>query len=163
LGVEFSGGSLGMGMSFAVGVALAGKMNAKNYRVYAILGDGECNEGIVWESIMSASQFKLDNLTVIIDNNKLQYDGETTQIMGLGNLKGKLEAFGFYTIELDGHNVDELYSAFQCTNHGKPVAIIAHTIKGKGVSFMEHKKEWHHGVLTRELYDQALLEQIKTE
>jgi transketolase len=162
LGVEFSGGSLGRGMSFAVGVALAGKMNAKNYRVYAILGDGECNEGIVWESIMSASQFKLDNLTVIIDNNKLQYDGETTQIMGLGNLKGKLEAFGFYTIELDGHNVDELYSAFQCTNHGKPVAIIAHTIKGKGVSFMEHKKSGTTGS-DQELYDQALLEQIKTE
>lgn len=160
LGIEFSGGSLGMGLSFAVGVALVGKRDQKKYRVFTIVGDGECNEGIVWESFMSAAHFKLDNLTVIIDSNKLQYDGNTTSIMDMGDLKGKLSAFGFYPLEVDGHNVSELFEALQFSVVDKPVAIVANTVKGKGVSFMEYRKEWHHGILTKELYDQAMSEQI---
>ena len=159
LGIEFSGGSLGMGVSFAIGVALAGKINKKPYHVYTIAGDGECNEGIVWEAFMSAAHFKLDNLTVIIDHNKLQYDGDLKTIMDMGNLKTKLDAFGFHSIEVDGHHVSEIIEAFQNHISGKPLAIIANTIKGKGVSFMENKKEWHHAVLTKELYNQAVSEQ----
>jgi transketolase len=148
-----------MGVSFAIGVALAGKINKKPYHVYTIAGDGECNEGIVWEAFMSAAHFKLDNLTVIIDHNKLQYDGDLKTIMDMGNLKTKLDAFGFHSIEVDGHHVSEIIEAFQNHISGKPLAIIANTIKGKGVSFMENKKEWHHAVLTKELYNQAVSEQ----
>jgi len=159
LGIEFSGGSLGMGVSFAIGTALAGKLNNKSYHVFVIVGDGECNEGIVWEAFMSASHFKLDNLTVIIDYNKLQYDGNVAAIMDMGQLKTKLESFGFSVIEVNGHYISELYEGFQQFSEGMPSAIIANTIKGKGVSFMENKKEWHHGILSKELYELALSEQ----
>jgi transketolase len=159
LGIEFSGGSLGMGVSFAIGVALAGKMNHKPYHVNIIAGDGECNEGIVWEAFMSAAHFKLDNLTVIIDHNKFQYDGDLKTIMDMGSLKTKLDAFGFHSIEVDGHHVSEIIEAFQNHVSGKPLAIIANTIKGKGVSFMENRKEWHHGILSKELYEKAMAEQ----
>jgi transketolase len=158
-GIEFSGGSLGLGLSYAIGVALAGKLNNRSYRVYAIIGDGECNEGIIWEAFMSAAHFNLDNLTVIIDHNKLQYDGDVTKIMNMGNLKAKLNAFGFYTIEVDGHNICQLIEAFQNRISGKPHAIVAHTVKGKGVSFMENKKEWHHAVLSSEQFNLAISEQ----
>lgn len=158
-GIEFSGGSLGLGLSFAIGVALAGKLNSRTYHVYAIIGDGECNEGIVWEALMSASHFHLDNFTVIVDNNKLQYDGDPIKIMNMGSLKAKLEAFGFYTIEVEGHNVLQLFDAFKNKVTNKPHAIIANTVKGKGVSFMENKKEWHHSILTQAQYDQAMSEQ----
>ncbi len=159
-GIEFSGGSLGMGLSYAIGVALAGKLNNRSYRTYVIIGDGECNEGIVWEALMSASHFHLDNLTVIIDHNKLQYDGNVTTIMNMGSLKTKLEAFGFYANEVDGHNVCHLYDAFQNKSSDKPNAIVANTVKGKGVSFMENKKEWHFSILTQEQYDIAMSEQL---
>ena len=158
-GIEFSGGSLGLGMSFAIGVALAGKLNNNPYHVFVIIGDGECNEGIVWEALMSASHFHLDNLTVIIDNNKLQYDGDPVKIMNMGSLKTKLEAFGFYTSEVDGHNVRQLFNAFKNKVSDRPRAIVANTVKGKGVSFMENKKEWHHSILTQDQYDQAMSEQ----
>jgi transketolase len=162
-GIEFSGGSLGLGLSYAIGVALAGKLNNRTYRVYAIVGDGECNEGIVWEALMSAAHFKLDNLTVIVDHNKLQYDGEVSTVMNMGSLKTKLDAFGFHTNEVDGHDVGQLFEAFQDKTFGKPHAIIANTVKGKGVSFMEHKKEWHHSVLSQDQFDTAMMEQtIKT-
>ncbi len=111
-GIEFSGGSLSLGISFAVGVALAGKRKNKNYHVYTIVGDGECNEGLVWEAIMSASHFKLDNLTIIVDNNKLQYDGKITDTMNMGNLQEKFEAFGCNVFSIDGHNVVDLYNVF---------------------------------------------------
>jgi transketolase len=158
-GIEFSGGSLGLGLSYAIGVALAGKINNRPYKVYAIVGDGECNEGIVWEAFMSAAHFKLDNFTVIVDHNKLQYDGNVTTIMNMGSLKEKLDAFGFHTNEVDGHDVEQLFDAFQNYMPHKPHAIVANTVKGKGVSFMENKKEWHHSVLTQEQYDLAMSEQ----
>lgn len=160
LGIEFSGGSLGMGMSFSIGIALAGKINHKDYHVYVIVGDGECNEGMVWEAFMSASHFKLDNLTVIIDHNRLQYDGNLSSVMDMGSLKTKLEAFGFYAEEVDGHQVTELHQAFQTHIPDKPIAVIAYTIKGKGVSFMENKREWHHSVLSRDQYELAMSEQF---
>jgi len=158
-GIEFSGGSLGLGLSYAVGVAVAGKLNKNPYKVYAIVGDGECNEGIVWEAFMSASHFKSDNLTVIIDHNKLQYDGEISTVMNTESLKEKLCAFGFQAIEVDGHNVEDLYNAFNQKTTNKPLAIIAHTIKGKGVSYMENRKEWHHSTLSKEQYEIAISEQ----
>ncbi len=158
-GIEFSGGSLGMGLSYGVGVAIAGKANKLPYHVYVIIGDGECNEGIVWESFMAASHYKLDNLTVIIDDNKLQYDGESAKVMNMGSLSSKLAAFGFYTHDIDGHDVEQLINAFADTLPDKPTAIIANTVKGKGVSFMEHKKEWHHSRLSKEQYDIAMSEQ----
>ncbi|HAM99569.1 MAG TPA: transketolase [Marinilabiliales bacterium] len=163
-GIEFSGGSLGMGLPYAVGVAIAGKKRNRNYHVYVIVGDGECNEGSVWESFMSASHNQLDNFTVIIDDNKLQYDGESEKVLNLGSLQNKLEAFGFSTHNIDGHNVAQLYDALTKKAQGKPNAIIANTVKGKGVSFMEHKKEWHHSRLTQEQFDLAISEQpvIKT-
>lgn len=159
-GIEFSGGSLGLGLSYAIGVALAGKLNNRSYHIYAIIGDGESNEGIVWEALMSATHFHLDNLTVIIDHNKLQYDGNVSTIMNMGSLKTKLEAFGFYTNEVDGHSVSQLFDAFQNKVPGKPHAIVANTVKGKGVSFMENKKDWHFSVLTQEQYDLAMSEQF---
>ena len=158
-GIEFSGGSLGLGLSYAVGVALAGKLNKLSYKVYVVVGDGECNEGIVWEAFMSAVHFKLDNLVVIIDHNKLQYDGNISTIMNMGNLQTKMDAFGFHTIEVDGHDIEKLYNAFNQLTVEKPHAVIAHTIKGKGVSFMENQKEWHHSVLSEEQYNQAMSEQ----
>lgn len=158
-GIEFSGGSLGLGISYAVGVAIAGKLNKKDYNVYVIIGDGECNEGIVWEALMSASHFKLDNLTVIVDDNKLQYDGESEKVLNMGNLESKFNSFGFITYNIDGHNVEELYNSFLAENNEKkPKIIIANTIKGKGVSFMENKKEWHHSRLSQEQYEIALSE-----
>jgi len=158
-GIEFSGGSLGLGFSFAVGVALAGKLNDQSYNVYVLVGDGEMNEGIVWEALMSASQFKLNNLTLIIDNNGLQYDGRCDQIMNLDGLANRLKAFGFDVFEVDGHDVSDLYSAFDENTEFNPKAIIANTVKGKGVSFMENRVEWHHSVLNDELFDKAMSEQ----
>jgi len=158
-GIEFSGGSLGMGITYAVGVALAAKLKAQPQNVYVIIGDGECDEGIVWEACMCAAHYKLDNLTVIVDHNKLQYDGKPSDVMNLGNLKEKLTAFGLHTVEVDGHSVEELSDAFDLRIAGQPKAIIAHTVKGKGVSFMEGRKEWHHSVLSQEQFDLAMAEQ----
>lgn len=157
-GIEFSGGSLSMGLSFAVGVAIAAKKKAINNRVYAIVGDGECDEGLVWEAAMSASNYRLDNLTVIVDCNGLQYDGLTKDVMNHLSLVEKFRAFGFFTIEVDGHDCNALYEAFQKRNKNTPIAIVAHTVKGKGVSFMENKKEWHHSTLSQQQYEQALSE-----
>jgi transketolase len=158
-GIEFSGGSLGLGVSYAIGVAIAGKINKKDYKVYVIVGDGECNEGIVWEALMSASHFKLDNLVVIVDDNKLQYDGESEKVLNMGSLESKFNSFGFKTYNINGHDVEELYESFLAINNeGKPKAIIANTIKGKGVSYMENKKEWHHSRLSQEQYEVALSE-----
>ena len=158
-GIEFSGGSLGMGMSYGVGVAIAGKSDKLPYTVYVIIGDGECNEGIIWESCMAASHYKLDNFVLIIDDNKLQYDGEAAKVMNMGSLRAKFEAFGFYTHDIDGHDVEQVINALTDRAVGKPTCIIANTVKGKGVSFMEHKKEWHHSRLSQEQYDIAMSEQ----
>jgi len=156
-GIEFSGGSLSMGMSFAVGEALACKKKGLTSRVYVLVGDGECDEGLVWESAMSAANFGLDNLTVIVDQNQLQYDGLTTDVMNQFSLAEKFRAFGFDTVEVDGHDVDAL-SKVLGQQGIKPRCVIAKTVKGKGVSFMEGVKEWHHGTLNDSQYEQALQE-----
>ncbi len=144
-GIENSAGSLGQGLSFAIGVALAGRLNLQDYRVYVLMGDGECDEGQVWEAAMSAAHFKLDNLVAIVDNNGLQIDGWNCDVMNLEPLNKKWEAFGWQVIEVDGHNLAQLLNAFEQAKLVKeqPTAIIAHTVKGKGVSFMENKAEFH--------------------
>ena len=157
-GIEFSGGSLSLGMSFSIGVAIALKKKGLNNRVYTIVGDGECDEGLIWESVMAAANFKLDNFTLIIDANQLQYDGYTKDIMDTISLAEKFRSFGFHSLEIDGHDCQSIDDALRISVKEKPVAVIAHTIKGKGVSFMENKKEWHHGSLSQEQYEQALSE-----
>jgi transketolase len=161
MGIEFSGGSLGMGASQGVGLALAFKRRGREGTIFVLLGDGECDEGAVWEAAMSAAHFRLDNLVLIVDQNGLQYDGATDDIMGLKGLAGKFSSFGFDTFGVDGHSIEALHDTFvKATGlrSGKPVAIIADTVKGKGVSFMEHSKEWHHSRLTQERYEQAVAE-----
>jgi transketolase len=137
-GVEMSAGSLGQGLSFGIGVALAARLDSKDYRVYTLLGDGECDEGQVWEAAMAASHFKLDNIVAIIDHNKIQLDGWTKDIMNLKPLATKWHSFGWHTIEVCGHDFGELLAAFEeaKTIKGQPTAIVADTVKGKGVSFM---------------------------
>lgn len=142
-GVDINSGSLGQGAALAMGLALCAKHKKKNYKVYAILGDGECQEGLVWEASMSASHYKLDNLTYILDYNKLQIDGTNDEVMSLGDIKQKFLSFGFDVIEVNGHNFDELINAFNKDSNGKPKFICANTIKGKGVSFMEDNYKWH--------------------
>ncbi len=144
-GVDMTTGSLGLGISAACGMALAAKLDKKDYRVYTILGDGECEEGQVWEASMFANHYKLDNLCVIIDYNKLQIDGPVADVIGPAPFESKLEAFGYNVITIDGHNFDEIESAFKAAKacKGKPTAIVANTVKGKGVSFMENKVNWH--------------------
>jgi transketolase len=159
-GIEFSGGSLSLGLSFAVGVALSNKIDGLDNHVYVLLGDGECDEGLVWESLMSAAHFNLANLTVIVDNNGLQSDGYKKDIMNQLSLADKFTSFGFYTQEIDGHNLFELKNSFDSQDVNKPNAIIANTIKGKGVSFMENNKDWHHGVLSLNQYELAVAEQV---
>lgn len=165
-GIEFSGGSLGMGLSQGIGMALANRRKGYNSKIYVLLGDGECDEGSVWEAVMSAAHFKLDNLIVIVDCNKLQYDGTTEEIMELNSIQNKFSAFGFESVEVDGHSIQELYDAlhkFQSSQNGKPKVIIANTVKGKGISFMENKKEWHHAVLSEENYRLAINEMEDNE
>ena len=150
-GIEFSGGSLSMGMSFAVGQALACKKKGLNNRVYTIVGDGECDEGLIWEAAMAASNFHLDNLTIIVDCNQMQYDGLTKDVMDNSSLAEKFAAFGFDTVEVDGHNCEELINNLLVTSN-RPRCVVAHTIKGKGVSFMEGNREWHHHTLSDQEY-----------
>ena len=144
-GIEASTGSLGHGLPIAVGMGLAAKKDKKNYRIFTILGDGECHEGSVWEGAMAASKFQLDNLIAIIDYNKLSYDGPISKVMPLEPFASKWRDFGWTCKEIDGHNFTELVDTLDQIpfEKGKPSAIIAHTIKGKGVSFMTNKLEWH--------------------
>tara|TARA_B110000483_G_scaffold239868_1_gene319289 strand:- start:467 stop:1297 length:831 start_codon:yes stop_codon:yes gene_type:complete len=159
LGIEFSNGSLGMGLSLAIGVALALKKKKKKNNIFVIMGDGECNEGSVWEALMAAPNFNLGNITLIIDRNNFQQTGSNKSIMDLGNLKNKVESFGWNTTEIDGHNIDKIYDYFKnIDNNNKPNALIANTIKGKGFSFSENNNSWHHSILTKDLYDKALSE-----
>ncbi|MFH1471044.1 MAG: transketolase [Candidatus Micrarchaeota archaeon] len=145
-GVEASTGSLGHGLSIGVGMALAGKMDKKKYRTFVLLGDGECNEGSVWEAAMFAGNAKLEGLVAIIDYNKIQSFGFTKEVNNLEPLRGKWESFGWAVKEVDGHDLDALCKAFESIpfDKGKPSVVIAHTVKGKGVSFMENKLEWHY-------------------
>ncbi|MBE6663836.1 MAG: transketolase [Ruminococcaceae bacterium] len=159
-GVDMSAGSLGQGFSCACGMALAGKLNGKDYRTYALVGDGESQEGQVWEAIMFAAHYKLDNLCLIIDNNGLQIDGRVSDVMNVMPYESKLEAFGWNVISIDGHNYDEILSAFEKAKavKGKPTAIVAKTVKGKGVSFMEDQASWHGKAPNEEQYNQAMAE-----
>lgn len=159
-GVDMTSGSLGQGLSVSNGMALAGKLDKKDYRVYCIMGDGEIEEGQVWESAMAASHYKLDNLCVIIDNNNLQIDGEINKVMNSYPIDEKFRSFGFQVIHIDGHNIDEIIKAFEVAKEikGKPTCIIAKTIKGKGISFMENQVQWHGKAPNEEQFEQAMKE-----
>ena len=159
-GVDMTTGSLGQGLSVANGMAIAGKLNNKQYRVYCLLGDGEIEEGQVWEAAMTANKYKLDNLCVIVDNNNLQIDGTIEEVMSSYPIDEKFKSFGFQIINIDGHNIQEIIDAFDVAKNvkGKPTCIIAKTIKGKGVSFMENKTEWHGKAPTEEQYNLAMKE-----
>lgn len=143
LGIEVYGGSLGLGLSYGVGLALLAKKKQYDYHTYILVGDGELDEGSVWEAAMSASQFSLDNITVIIDNNGAQSDGSTVDIMSMENLKERFEVFGWAVDVVNGHKCKEIIDSILDFQQRKPHAIIANTIKGKGVSFMENNNEWH--------------------
>lgn len=157
-GIDMTTGSLGHGLSAGVGIAIAGKLDQKSYRVFVMLGDGEIQEGQVWEAAMSASHYKLDNLVAIVDYNKLQVDGFVDRVMSIEPLVDKWRAFGWYTMVIDGHNIEEIIDAFQKigTIYGRPSVIIAHTIKGKGISFMENQVEWHCKTPTAEQMKQVM-------
>ena len=144
-GVEMSAGALGQGLSFAIGVALAGRLNSQDYRTYVLLGDGECDEGQVWEAAMAAAHFGVDKLVAIVDNNGQQIDGWNRDVMNLEPFSKKWEAFGWRVIEVNGHDLTQLINAFNTAKRvkGQPPVIIAHTIKGKGVSFMENNPDFH--------------------
>lgn len=157
--IEFSSGSLGQGLSLGVGVALALKIKGNDRsQVYVVLGDGECNEGQVWEAAESASHFNLNNLIVIIDSNRLQYDGTTDNVMSNNPFKEKWESFGFETIEIDGHNCKEIYNSLLKKSIEKPTCIIANTVKGKGISFIENNPIWHSHTLTKDQFNEAMKE-----
>lgn len=160
-GIDISTGSLGQGLSCAVGMAIAGKRDHKNYMVYAIVGDGEADEGQIWEAVMCAYRYHLDNLVIIIDNNGLQLDGTTDEIMPLLDLTKKFDAFGYDTYDIDGHNMQQIMDTFDkihAAKNGKPKFINAHTVKGKGVSYMENQLAWHGAAPNEEQYKQAMRE-----
>ena len=159
-GVDMSTGSLGLGFSTACGMALAAKIDGKDYRTYTIVGDGESEEGQIWEAAMFASHYKLDNLCLIVDWNGLQIDGTVEEVMNPTPHDKKLEAFGFHVISIDGHDLEQIAAAFAEAKavKGKPTAIIAKTIKGKGVSFMEDQVGWHGSAPNDEQYEKAVAE-----
>jgi transketolase len=159
-GIEMCAGSLGQGLSYSIGQALAARLDGRGYRVYCLMGDGELDEGQVWEAAMAAAHYALDNLVAIIDRNRIQNDGFVDDIMRTDPLPAKWQSFGWHVIEVDGHNVSQLIDAFEAarTVKGKPTVIIAHTIKGKGVSFMENTAIWHGRAPTPEEAERALAE-----
>ena len=159
-GVDMSTGSLGQGISAAVGMAIANKLDQNDHHIYVLLGDGECEEGEVWEAAMAAAHYKLDNLCAILDYNGLQIDGSIHDVMDPSPLDEKFKAFGWHVIEIDGHNYDEIEKAFAQakTIKGQPTLIFAHTIKGKGVSFMENQSAWHGSAPNEEQLKEALKE-----
>ncbi len=170
-GVDMSTGSLGQGISAAVGMALAGKLDKKDYRVYSILGDGEIEEGQTWEAAMAAAKYHLDNLCAVVDVNGLQIDGRTADVMPSEPLDKKYEAFGWHVIKLDGHDFDEILAAFREaeTVKDRPTVILARTVKGKGISYMENNVGWHGKAPNEEQYEtgkaelQALLQRLEAE
>lgn len=163
IGLEYSGGSLGMALSVGIGMALAAREQGRPSQIYILMGDGELNEGSVWEAFMSAAHYKLDNLTAIIDRNRLSYDGDTEAVMGLDSLEAKLDSFGWHVSRCDGHSTQALLEGFRDVKTGKPHVIIAGTVKGKGVSFAENRPEWHHHRLSQEEYEQARREILGEE
>ena len=157
-GVEISTGSLGQGLSIACGMALGARTKGQSWRTYCLLGDGEMQEGQVWEAVMTASHYKLDKLTAIVDNNGLQIDGKVDHVMNIYPIDKKFEAFGWHTLRIDGHDYSQIESAFENAQHSteKPSVIIAETTKGKGISYMENRAESHHWAnLSEELVEQA--------
>ncbi len=164
-GVDMTTGSLGQGLSSANGMAIAGKLDNKEYRVYCILGDGEIEEGQIWEAAMASNKYKLDNLCVIVDNNNLQIDGTIEEVMSSYPIDEKFRSFGFQIINIDGHNIQEIIDAFDVARNikDKPTCIIAKTVKGKGVSFMEDKAEWHGKSPNEEQYRKAMEELSKND
>ncbi len=158
IGIESSNGSLGQGLSFSIGLALAKKKKKEKGKIFSLLGDGECYEGSVWESAISATELNLDNLTAVIDCNGFQNDGKIGSKMKYQDLYNKWKGFGWNTILCDGHNVPKILKSLKSNKKNVPNVIIAKTIKGKGISFMENNNDWHHGRLTKKLYLQALKE-----
>lgn len=163
-GVDMSTGSLGQGISAACGMAISAKLSNKSYKVYSALGDGELQEGMVWEAAMFAAHYKLDNLVAVIDNNGLQIDGAVDEVCSPYPIKEKFEAFGWNVIEIDGHDFDQIEAAFDKakTGNGKPTAILQKSVKGKGVSFMENQASWHGAAPNEEQYNTAMAE-LKAE
>ncbi len=161
-GVDMSTGSLGQGISAAVGMALAGKLDGRSYRTYALLGDGEIEEGQVWEAFMSAAKYELDGLCAVIDVNGLQIDGRTADVMPSEPLDEKMAAFGWHVIKVDGHDVEAIAAAFEAAAQvkGKPTVLLAKTVKGKGVSFMENDPGWHGKAPNAEQYEKARAELV---
>ena len=159
-GVEVSTGSLGQGIAVANGIALAGRLDGLNYRVYVLLGDGEIEEGLVWEAAMAAAHYKLDNLTAFLDYNGLQIDGPTREVMSSEPVAEKWRAFGWHVLEIDGHDPAAISAALAEARsvRGRPTMVVAHTVKGKGVSFMENQAGWHGAAPTREELEKAMLE-----
>ena len=158
-GIEISTGSLGQGLSIACGMAMGLKLDSINSKVFVYMGDGELQEGTVWEAAMNAAHRKLDNLIAFVDRNKLQIDGSTEQVKALGDVKLKFEAFGWDAVEIDGHDVNEIYNAIETAkNSKKPFVIVANTVKGKGVSFMENNAGWHGKAPSDEDLQKALKE-----
>lgn len=160
LGVDYASMSLGMEMSFAVGKALIAKQTNQKYHIYCLLGDAECEEGPVWEAFIAAAHYKLDNLTVIIDRNHMSVDGNTEELMAQRDMQKKMEAFGWESVTVDGHNIHQLLEALSHKPQGRPYAVMAETTKGKGVSFIENNKSWHQSVLNEKQYQEAV-EEIK--
>jgi len=158
LGVEYGSMSLGMEMPFVVGKALIAKQTEQKYHVYCLLGDAECEEGPVWEAFIAAAHYKLDNLTLIIDRNCMSVDGNTEELMAQLDMQKKMEAFGWESTTIDGHDIHQLMEALKHKPEGKPYAIIAKTTKGKGVSFIENNKSWHQAIMSEKLYQQAVEE-----
>jgi len=160
-GVDMSTGSLGHGLSVGLGMALSAKLQNRNWSVFVLLGDGEIQEGEVWEAAMAASKYRVDNLIAILDYNRVQLDGQTDEIMPLGDVVAKWKAFGWHTIETDGHNPNKLAEILRNAKHcrrGLPQIVIAHTVKGKGVSFMEGKYQWHGAHIDENTYQKAMKE-----
>ncbi len=161
-GVEHSGGSLGLGLSVSVGMALAAKLDKKDYKIYCLISDGECQEGQTWEAAQAAVHYKLDNLCAMLDRNFTQIDGRTEEIMKIEPIAEKWRAFGWNTLEIDGHDYEQIISAFekffQNQGTGRPTMIVARTVIGKGVSFMEGDYHWHHGAPTPQQLEQAFRE-----
>ena len=159
-GIDLSAGPLGLGLSAAVGMAAAAKVQGKSYHTYALVGDGEIQEGGIWEALMSANKYKLDNLTVILDNNGVQLDGTTNEIMPLGDVTAKFKAFGMHVLEIDGHDLDAVSGALDAAKAYKDgtTVIVANTVKGKGVSFMEGKNAWHGAPIKAPDYELAKAE-----
>ena len=163
IGIDFSTGSLGMGLSLGIGLSLAFKRKEMKNRVFVLVGDGECNEGSIWESALCAPNLELNNLTVIIDHNNFQQTGSNDEIMSIKNLESKWSSFNWNTILVDGHDINKLTTALKSNNSNSPQAIIAKTIKGKGFSFSENNNDWHHKVMTNKTYQEAKEEISKND